>query len=288
VSRLLDGRRDAVIGTITGGGQGRVYVQVTQDDRMAFVANESSASISVIDLARARTAGFDSLAILGAIPTGRAPIALTLSPDEQWLYATSQVAPPSPGLPVDCLPQGWTTGHETPDHTRGAIFVIDVARARRDPAGAVVGTVPAGCNPVRLVLSPDGRIAWVSARTDNALLAFDTGRLRSDPAHAQLAAVPVGTAPVGVAVVRDGSTVLVTNSNRFAGGTGDRQTVTVVDARHVREGGARVTGAIPAGAFPREMRVAPDGRTLLLTNFNSSNLQVVDLARLEAVLIRDR
>jgi DNA-binding beta-propeller fold protein YncE len=45
--------------------------------------------------------------------------------------------------------------------------------------------------------------------------------------------------------------------------------------------GARaVLGTIPAGTFPRELRVTEDGRTLLVTNFNSSTLELVDLARL--------
>jgi hypothetical protein len=54
----------------------------------------------------------------------------------------------------------------------------------------------------------------------------------------------------------------------------------VLDASKIASGSGAVMGTIPAGAFPRELRVTADGRTLLLTNFASRSLQVVDLARL--------
>ena len=43
---------------------------------------------------------------------------------------------------------------------------------------------------------------------------------------------------------------------------------------------AALLGTIPAGAFPRELRISPDGKTLFASNFASKTLQVVDLARL--------
>ena len=43
-----------------------------------------------------------------------------------------------------------------------------------------------------------------------------------------------------------------------------------------------IVGQIPAGAFPRELHVTQDRRTLLLTNFNSATLELVDLTRLAA------
>ena len=39
-------------------------------------------------------------------------------------------------------------------------------------------------------------------------------------------------------------------------------------------------GEIPAGAFPRELRLMPNGRTLVLTNYNSKTVQLVDLAKI--------
>ena len=278
VDRLIAGQGGVIRGRIAAEGNvGRIYVNVTSDDRFAFVPDENAATITVVDLEKARGGDF-SAALVGRIPTGRAPIAVTFSSDERLLYTTAQVIPT---WPVACKPESAAPG-AAPDHPRGAIVIVDVARAtvQRDPAHAVVGVVPAGCNMVRLVLSPDGRLAYATARDDNAVLVFDTAKLMSDPAHAQVAAVPVGTAPVGLAVVDSGRRLLATNSNRFGGGSDDKQSVNVIDASRVNQGAAAVIGSIPAGAFPREMRAMPNGRVLLLTNFNSANIELIDLTKL--------
>jgi hypothetical protein len=41
-----------------------------------------------------------------------------------------------------------------------------------------------------------------------------------------------------------------------------------------------VLGIIPAGAFPHELWVPADERTLFLTNFGSNSLQMLDINRL--------
>jgi DNA-binding beta-propeller fold protein YncE len=48
----------------------------------------------------------------------------------------------------------------------------------------------------------------------------------------------------------------------------------------VNAGEAAKVGSIPTGAFPREMALTPDGRTIFLTNFTSKTLQAIDVARL--------
>jgi hypothetical protein len=148
-----------------------------------------------------------------------------------------------------------------------------------DPANAVVGVVPAGCNPVRLITSPRGEVAYVTARTDNALLAFDTSKLLTDSANALIARVPVGDAPVGVAVLNNGARLAVTNSNRF-GNSSTTQSLSIIDAHKIGSGAAAILGTVPVGVFPRELRVTEDERTLLLTNFGSKTLAVIDVARL--------
>jgi len=132
VDRLTGARSDAVIGTIAEGPEfGRIYANVTSDDRYLFVSNEGTASISVIDLRKARSAGFDASSVIGEIPTGNAPIALTFSPDEKLLYTTSQVAPDWLRWPIDCRPERAATANAAPNHRHGAILVVDVERASR-------------------------------------------------------------------------------------------------------------------------------------------------------------
>src|SRR5262245_24356084 len=55
--------------------------------------------------------------------------------------------------------------------------------------------------------------------------------------------------------------------NRFGGNANDRQVLTVLDASKLASGRDAIVETISAGAFPRELRVTADGRTLLVTNF---------------------
>ena len=258
---------------------GSVYLNCTRDDRTLFVSDEYAQAITVIDLERARANGYKADAIVGKIPVGRAPVALTFSPDERTLFTTSQAAPKSWGWPAECVPEGDDPMQTTPAEPRGAVIVVDVERARRDPSNAVVARVPAGCHPVRLVLSEAGDVAFVTARKSNALLAFDTAKLRGDSTAASIGSVPVGSAPVGVTVARAGGrqVVVVANSNRFA--SAGAESLTVIDARRIGEGAAATIGRIPAGRFPRELRAIDNGRTLVVTNFLSDSIQLVDLDR---------
>lgn len=279
-ARLIAGSSDAVLGYLNDApAAGRVYANVTTDDRWLFLSDESAKAISVVDLVKARASGFDAGAVIGRIPTGRAPIALTFSMDHRFLYTTSQVAPDTSGWPAVCKAPGSEADPQASSYAQGAILVVDVARATSDPANAVVGAVPAGCNPVRLATSPAGDVAYVTARTDNAILAFDTGKLLADPANALVGRVPVGVAPVGVAVINGGARIAVTNSNRF-GNSDAPQSLIIIDAQKIASGEAAVLGSVPAGVFPRELRVTEDQKTLLLTNFGSKNLAVIDIARL--------
>lgn len=279
VAKLLRGATDALAGSLGGDlpGAGRVYAAFSPDDRLLFVSDERAQGITVLDAAASRVNGFTKLVRIGRIPTGRAPIALTFSPDGRWLYTTSQVSPDEARLAKNCRPQ--TDPGGAPDHATGAIVMVDVARAAARPDSAVVAVVPAGCNPVRLYVSASGDRAWVTARGENAVLLFDVTKFRTKPDEARLARIPVGTAPVGIVGVLDDRRIIATNSNRFAGGAADRQALSVIDPARAAEGAAAVVGEIPAGGFPRELRVTADGRTLVLTNFSSRTLQLVDLAR---------
>ena len=283
VHQLISGKGSALLGEFSDGPNAdSVYVNVTADDHFAFVSDESQNTITVIDLGKAKSNGYSISSIVGKIPTAIAPIALTFSPDGGLLYSTSEIAIDGWGWPNTCPLEEPQPSKPDLRQPEGAILVIDVAKAETNPESSVVAKVPAGCVPVRLVLSPDGERAYVSLRDENALAVFDAGKLVSDPAHARIARVPVGTAPVGVAVVNSGKLILVTNSNRFAGGASDHQSVNIVADQLTATPDQAVVGQIPAGAFPRELHLTQDGQTLLLTNFNSGTLELVDLTRLAA------
>ena len=279
IGRLTGGTRDPVIGSVDDGPDaGSVYTNVTRDDKLLFVSDESAAAITVIDLAKARSSGGGAGAVAGKIPVGIAPIALSFSPDERWLYTTSEGAPLDWGWPAVCDPEN--PNAKGPKHPEGAVIVVDVERSRNDPAHAVAARVPAGCSPVRLALAPAGDRAYVTARKSNAVLVFDTAALRADAPHALLGTVPVGTAPVPVLVIEGGKKVLAGNSNRFGTDPSAPQTLSVVDTARIGSGAEAVMGTIASGAFPRDLRLTPDGRTLIVANWGSGALQLMDAARL--------
>jgi len=270
-ARLMAGSGDAKLGHIDDGGRDAIYVGVTPDDRLLFVSDERSQSISVIDLAKARASGFSSDAVIGKISAGTAPVGLAFSADGRTLFATAETIP-WPERSKVCQPE---SARQRGEHYEGALLEIDVEKARSDPAHAVVGGVPAGCNPVRVALSPKGDRAYVTARDSNALLVFDTGMSKPSNAGALIATVRVGTSPVGVAAA--GNKVIVTNSDRFGSGKSERQTLTVVAADRIGVDADPTLGSVEVGAFPRNLSVTADGKTLLVANATSRSVMLIRL-----------
>jgi DNA-binding beta-propeller fold protein YncE len=260
VARAEQGRRDAVLGTMSdpGGGDGAIEVTVSPDGDFAFVTQEDSLRVAVFNLHRALTQGFGPGDLVGTIPVGVAPVGMAISPDGRSLYVTSEV--------MAQKPQG----------NVGTLTVVNVARAEADPGASVVATVAAGCNPVRVITSADGREVWVTARASDDLLCFSAAALRTDPGRALAAIVRVGEAPVGLMAVRNGSLVVVADSNRF-GASGATSDLTVVNTAAALEGESAVAGSVPAGQFPREMALEPGGQRLLVTNYASGQLEAVSI-----------
>jgi hypothetical protein len=67
--------------------------------------------------------------------------------------------------------------------------------------------------------------------------------------------------------------------HRFAA-TGAASGLAVVSVPAALAGRPALAGYLRAGGFPREMALEPDGRTLLVTNFSSQQLEAVDVADL--------
>jgi DNA-binding beta-propeller fold protein YncE len=271
------GGKHAVLGVLSAPSvtaTGAIEVAVTADDRYAFVSLEygrspragqslsglnTPGSVAVFNLRRALTRGFGAADYVGSIPGQLATVGLAISPDGRWLYSTSEVE----RLPSEV----------------GSLSVIDIAKAETDPAASVVARTAAGCNPVRVITSANGSVVWVTARASDALLAFSASRLAADPAHALLADVRVGELPVGLALVCGGTRIVVADSDRF-NVSGRAASLAVVSVADALAGRPADLGYLPAGTFPREMAVEPGGRTLLVTNYLSGQLEAVNVADL--------
>ncbi len=263
VAAMESGSAPAVVGVLSTGRGVAVGVVSSLDGRFVFVTLEVSDEVAVFDLGAALAGRFRGTELVGTVRPGRAVAGIAASPDGRWLYVTSELAVSHSRV---------LTGH-------GTLTVVDLARAEHDPARAVVATVPAGCGPVRVLVSADGRVVWVTARESNAVLAFSAARLLSDPQHALLAQVRVGQAPVALAFADGDRRLVVADSNRFGlrGATAD---LAIVDPRAALAGKQAVRGEIPTGGFPRDLAFQPTRNALLVTDYASNQLQAVNTATL--------
>ena len=267
-ARAEHGRAGSVLGTLSSpGGAGAVEVALSRDGRFAFVTLQGSGTLAVFNLAAALASGLRDSGFVGTVRLGVSPIGVTVSRDGQWLYVTTQKRDRQAG--------------------QGALSVINVRRAESDPAWSVRSTAPAGCDPGRVITA--GTTVWVTARASNALLAFSAGRLLSDPGRALIAKVRVGQAPIGLAMLPGGRRILVANSglrqaSQIRQTSQGRQTsqasLAVINAPAALAGRPALVGVIGAGVLPREFAVEPGGRTALVTNSASHQLEAVNVSQL--------
>ena len=258
VARAEHHRQGSVLGTLASPhGAGAVEVALSGDGQFAFVTLENSGTMAVFNLRAALASGLRTSGFIGDVRLGINPIGMTVSRDGQWLYVTAQKR------------------NQASD--QGTLTMINVARAETDPARSIQAAVPAGCDPGRVITTAGGATVWVTARASNALLAFSAARLRTDPGRALIAKVEVGAAPIGLTALNGGSRILVANSGRH--GTG-RASLGVIDTAAALSGRPAVLGLIQAGLLPREFAVEPGGRTALVTNSGSHQLEAVNVSSL--------
>lgn len=256
VPALEAGSKPAVVGVLSDAGAGQFEVAVSADGRFAFVTDETSRGLSVFNLTAALEHGFSARGVaVGIVPLASGAVGIAMSPDGQQLYVT-------------------TFGSYGP---HGQLWLIDASRAENGATGAaVLRHVAAGCQPVRVAVSPDGRTVWVTALQSNALLAFSTASLAADPSKALKAIVRVGSEPVGLLLVDGGRVALVGNSNRgLVPGTGSAQpqTVSVVNTAAALDHRSAVIGVVPTGLFPRDITFDQAIGRVLVANFESDSIE---------------
>jgi DNA-binding beta-propeller fold protein YncE len=283
LQKAVAGKPDAILATVpTGANGGPIEVALSNDNRFIFVTNEDNETVSVINFEKALATGGNASSVVGNIRVEEAPVGLAFSIDGRYLYVSNEEANPTdPGYNAKAcnIPTGIGTG--TTPGPEGTLSVISVPEAEFDPAKSVLASVYAGCSPVRVVLSEDSSVAWVTARAEDNVLAFSTGKLLSDPSDALISTTPVGTAPVGIQLFDDDRLIAVANSNRFT--VGQTGTVSILNyAKALAGAGDSATiGTFPAGEFPRQWALSNSGRYLYLTEFSSNLLAIFPVPSVE-------
>lgn len=268
------GNPQAFVGTLMSnssvGGATAIEVTVSPDDKYAFVSEEYGSGmtgyrgdIQVFSLHYPKTTSKNFTgSVVGNAALEYDVVGSTLSPDGKSLYATSE---------------------STVEYgvSQGTLSVLDVSTLETAPNKSVKYSVDGGCGAVRNIVSADGKTIWVTARESNSLLAFDVATLASgNGTKALRAAVEVGTSPVGLMFVKNETRILTANSNRF-GYKNATSGVSVVDVDAALSGSSKaLLGQVLAGAFPREVAVSPDGKTVIVAEYGSDQILSIDVSTL--------
>ncbi len=208
-----------------------------------YVADEKANTISVIDAV--------SFQRISSIPVGQSPHNVQVAPDGKLVWVTNNGEPGKAAgkLPQEAMPKA---GHGAMAGG-GEVWAIDTATEK------VVAKVPVGMHPAHVVLSPDGRQAFVANGADNSVSVVDTLTLRV------VETVGVGISPHGMRVSPDGKQAWVAN---LKGGT-----VSVIDIasrKHITQ--------IAVGKGPAQVGFTPDGRLGFVSLSEENSVAVIDPA----------
>jgi YVTN family beta-propeller protein len=131
----------------------------------------------------------------------------------------------------------------------------------------VVATVPVGAFPAGVVVSPDGRHAYIAQGGDNAVAVFDTNTndvsVIDTRTNRVVRVIPAGQFPAGVAVTHDGASVYVANELSA--------NVTVINTRS-----GAVEATLPSGIGPFNVATSPTDNAAYVADLGPGNLVVID------------
>ena len=208
-----------------------------------YVADEKANTVSVIDAV--------SFKRISSIPVGQSPHNVQVSPDGKLVWVTNNGEPGKAAakLPQEAMPKA---GHGVMAGG-GEVWAIDTTTEK------VVAKLPVGMHPAHVVLSPDGREAYVANGGDNSVSVVDISTLRV------VETLGVGISPHGMRISPDGKQAWVAN---LKGGT-----VSVIDIasrKHITQ--------IAVGKGPAQVGFTPDGRLGFVSLSEENSVAVIDPA----------
>lgn len=206
-----------------------------------YVADEEGDTVSALDAA--------SFKKVSTIAVGRGPHNIQVSPDGKLAWVTNNGERDKPA--EEQAHKGMPTRDHEATAGGGEVWAIDTV------TDTVVAKVPVGKHPAHVVLTPDGRFAYVTNGAENSVSVVDT------TARQVVATIPVGAYPHGIRISPDGKQAYVAN---LKGGT-----VSVIDIEARKE----VT-QIPAGKGPAQVGFTPDGRLAFVSLSEEGKVAVID------------
>lgn len=222
---LIDTERDVVVGEVTEIGRRIEHVVAIGND-MAYVSEDLGHNgVAVIDLNQHR--------MTAMIPTGIKPHGLWPTPDGLHLFVPNQLS--------------------------GTLSKVEVE------SGTVVAEALVGRTPTMVVVSPDGRTAYVTLFGERGVAVVDAvgiqdGRLQVNDV------IPVGEKPAQIAITPDGRYLLVPCEGPGA---------LFVVATDTHE----IVNEIATGERAHGVDVSDDGRHAFVSNWGDNSVSVVDLGQ---------
>lgn len=237
-----------------------------------FVADEGSDTVSVID--------GESLRRVAAVRVGSAPHNVQVSPDGRLVWVTNNGE--AHGESRRAMPKG----EHAEMKVRGELWALEAT------GGKIVAKIPVGLHPAHVVLTPDGRFAYVTNGGDDSVSIVDA------TVRQVVATIKVGAYPHGIRISPDGREAYVANLKggsisiidigsrrevaRIEVGKGPAQTGFSPDGRMafvslsqedavalIDPVSRKLLGKVPVGRAPIQIHATPDSRTLLVANQGS-------------------
>lgn len=208
-----------------------------------YVANEEADTVSVLDAASFKT--------LASVRVGKMPHNVQVSPDGKVVWVTNNGEPDQAADTSVHKEMG--KGEHNAMAKAGAVWAIDTS------SQAVIAKVPVGTHPAHVVVSSDGRLAYVTNGGDNTVSVIDTSAQRV------VATIPVGKFPHGIRISPDSKQAYVAN---LKGGT-----VSVIDTVSQKE-----VAQVPAGKGPAQVGFTPDGQLVFVSLSEENAVAVIDPA----------
>ncbi|MDO9216321.1 MAG: cytochrome D1 domain-containing protein [Lacisediminimonas sp.] len=214
---------------------------VSAADRV-YIANENADTVSVIDAPSSK--------VLTPVRVGKTPHNVQLSPDGRVVWVTNNGE-------QDSEPAASHPGMKKAEHAvmakPGAVWLIDTG------TDTIIAKIPVGLHPAHVVLTPDGRFAYITNAGGDSVTVIDAA------ARSVVATIAVGKFPHGMRFSPDGRQAYVAN---LKGGS-----VSVIDVATRKE-----IAQIPVGKGPAQVGFTPDGLLAFVSLSEERAVAVIDPA----------
>jgi len=250
---IINTEMNTVAGTIAGfdGPSGMV---ITPDGNTAYVNNYGGPIAGSGNGTTVRMVNLMTNAITGsAITVGRAPAAIAISPEGDFVYTINYVDG-NPGT--------------------GTMSVIQTSN------NMVVNTITGFSGPFDIALTPDGNFAYVTNFGSNNFAPFGTTVSVVDLQNNMIVkTIDLGIQPSGIAITPDGNLAYVTNYNTLYAGsnfsnlTAGQGSVNIIDIAD----NAVVPPTIATGQSPANIAIASSGEFAYVSNYASNTVDVIAL-----------